>query len=46
MGQQRLNSLILAAAHVDILDSLDVYAISQYFMSLYDTSRKHYDSFK
>ena len=46
MGQERLNSLMLAAAHVDILDSLDVYAIAQDFINVYDTRRKHYGTFK
>ena len=46
MGQERLDSSILAAAHVNILDSLDVSAIAQDFISVYDIRIKHYGTFK
>jgi hypothetical protein len=46
MGQERLNSMIVATAHTDMLDSIDVHSVAKEFVSLNDTRRKHYGSFQ
>ena len=45
MDQQRLNSMIIAAAHTEKLDSIDLFSVAQDFASLNDARRKMYGAF-
>jgi hypothetical protein len=45
MNQQRLNAMILATAHTDLLDSINVLSVAQEFASLNDIRRKQYGTF-
>lgn len=46
MGQQRLNSLVIAAAHTEKLDTVDVRAVAEDFCCLNEARLKRYGSFR
>ena len=43
--QEKLNSMIIAAAHRDLLDSINIEPVAREFVSLHDSRRKMYGSF-
>jgi hypothetical protein len=45
MGQERLNSLIMANTHTDLLDTINVTAVVQDFTNLQDSRKKMYGTF-
>jgi hAT family C-terminal dimerisation region len=45
MNQERLNSLIIATFHTNLLDTINVASVAHEFASLNDTRRKMYGSF-
>jgi len=45
MGQQRLNSTIIAAAHTEQLDNIDLLSVAQEFACLNDARRNMYGAF-
>jgi len=45
MGQERLNSMIVAAAHPDLLDCIDVCSVAGQFSMLNDARKQMYGIF-
>ena len=43
--QDRLNAMIMATAHVDLLDNIDVLSVARNFTEVNDARRKMYGSF-
>jgi hypothetical protein len=46
MGQERLNSMILSTAHMDILDKINVCSVANDFASVNDVRKHQYGSFE
>jgi hypothetical protein len=46
MGQERLNSMIVSIAHLDILDSINVCSVASEFASLNDARKRQYGRFE
>jgi len=46
MAQDRLNSLAVAVAHMDMLDVVDIQAVVQDFACLNYSRRKHFGCFQ
>lgn len=46
MGQERLNSMIVSIAHLDILDRINVCSVASEFTSLNDARKHQYGRFE